>query len=360
MKILTILGTRPELIRLSRIIPLLDKFSKQVIVHTGQNYDENLDKVFFENFKLRKPNYYLDAKGSFGQQISIILNKIEKIINIEKPDRFLVLGDTNSSLGAIMAKRMGIKVFHMEAGNRCYDDKVPEEVNRRIIDHSSDYLLPYTYRSCENLTSEGISRNRIFVIGNPIFEVLKYNEKKIRNSKILEKLKLKKNKFFLLTLHRSENTDDPKRIYQLIQSFDKIYKKYKLKTIWPIHPRSRKSITINKIKLPKGLEIIEPLDFFNFIKLEKNCYCTITDSGTVQEECAIFNIPNLTIRDSTERPETIEHGSNFITGVSIDKILNGISLTLKNRNKSQCPLEYKYKNVSNTVAKIILQNYLND
>ena len=196
MKILTILGTRPELIRLSRIIPLLDKYSEQVIIHTGQNFDENLDKVFFQNFKLRKPNYYLGAKGSFGQQISIILNKIEKIIDLEKPDRFLVLGDTNSSLGAIMAKRMGIKVFHMEAGNRCYDDKVPEEVNRRIIDHSSDYLLPYTYRSCENLTSEGISRNRIFVIGNPIFEVLKYNESKIDKSKILKKLKIKKNKFF--------------------------------------------------------------------------------------------------------------------------------------------------------------------
>lgn len=360
MKILTIIGTRPELIRLSRIIPLLDKYCKQVIVHTGQNFDENLDKVFFQNFKLRKPNYYLGAKGSFGQQISIILNKIEKILDIEKPDRFLVLGDTNSSLGAIMAKRMGVKVFHMEAGNRCYDDKVPEEVNRRIIDHSSDYLLPYTYRSSENLISEGISRNRIFVIGNPIFEVLKHNEKKINNSKILNKLKLKKNKFFLLTLHRSENTDDPKRIYQLIKSFDKIYKKYKLKIIWPIHPRSRKSIKINKIKLPKGLEITEPLDFFNFVKLEKNSYCVITDSGTVQEECAIFNIPNLTIRDSTERPETIEYGSNFITGISIDKILNGVSLTLNNKYKSDCPSEYKYKNVSNTVAKIILQNYLND
>lgn len=360
MKILTILGTRPELIRLSRIIPLLDKHSEQVIIHTGQNFDENLDKVFFQNFKLRKPNYYLGAKGSFGQQISIILNKIEKIIDFEKPDRFLVLGDTNSSLGAIMAKRMSIKVFHMEAGNRCYDDRVPEEVNRRIIDHSSDYLLPYTYRSCENLTSEGISRNRIFVIGNPIFEVLKYNESKIDKSKILKKLKIKKNKFFLLTLHRSENVDNPKRIHQFIKSFEKIYKKFKLKTIWPIHPRSKKSIEKNKIKLPEGLEIIEPLDFFNFIKLEKNSFCVITDSGTVQEECAIFNIPNLTIRDSTERPETIEYGSNFITGVSIDKILNGISLTLSSKSESDCPPEYKYKNVSKTVAKIILQNYLND
>lgn len=196
MKILTILGTRPELIRLSRIIPKLDKYCEQIIVHTGQNYDQNLDEVFFKNFNLRKPNYYLAARGSFGEQISTILNKMEKIIQKEKPDRFLVLGDTNSSLGSIMAKRMGVKVFHMEAGNRCYDDKVPEEVNRRIIDHSSDYLLTYTYRSCENLVNEGIDRNKIFVVGNPIYEVLNFYSSKINKSLILKKLRLKKKIIF--------------------------------------------------------------------------------------------------------------------------------------------------------------------
>ena len=329
-------------------------------MHTGQNYDKNLDQVFFKNFNLRKPDYYLGAKGSFGEQISIILDKIEKIIDKEKPDRFLVLGDTNSSLGAIMAKRMGVKVFHLEAGNRCHDKKVPEEINRKIIDHSSDFLLPYTYRSCENLMKEGISRNNIFVIGNPIYEVLKFNEKKINNSKILNKLKLKKKTFFLLTLHRTENTDDPIRIKNFVKSFGKIYEKYKLKIIWPIHPRSKKSIKLNKIKIPKGLNLIDPLDFFDFIKLEKNCFCVITDSGTVQEECSIFSIPNLTIRDSTERPETIEFGSNFITGVNIDNIMNGVSLAIMNNKKVDCPAEYKYRNVSNTVCKIMLQNYLND
>ena len=352
MKILTIVGTRPELIRLSRIIPLIDKYSKQIIVHTGQNFDKNLDKVFFENFSIRKPDYYLGARGSFGSQISTIL---EKIIEKEKPDRFFVLGDTNSSLGALMAKRMGVKVYHAEAGNRCYDDKVPEEVNRRIIDHSSDCLLPYTYRSAENLVKEGIDRKNIFVIGNPIYEVINYYDKQINKSNILNKLKLQKKKYFLVTLHRTENTNDPKRLKNFLDSFKKVHAKYKLDLIWPIHPRSKLSIKDNNLKIPKGLRTINPLDFFEFVKLEKNSLCVITDSGTVQEECAIFGLPNITIRDSTERPETIEGGSNFITGDSAEKILSGINISIKTEHNFQCPNEYKYKNVSNTVLKILLQ-----
>ncbi len=355
MKILTIVGTRPELIRLSRIIPLIDKYSKQIIVHTGQNFDKNLDKVFFENFSIRKPDYYLGARGSFGSQISTILEKIEKIIEKEKPDRFFVLGDTNSSLGALMAKRMGVKVYHAEAGNRCYDDKVPEEVNRRIIDHSSDCLLPYTYRSAENLVKEGIDRKNIFVIGNPIYEVINYYDKQINKSNILNKLKLQKKKYFLVTLHRTENTNDPKRLKNFLDSFKKVHAKYKLDLIWPIHPRSKLSIKDNNLKIPKGLRTINPLDFFEFVKLEKNSLCVITDSGTVQEECAIFGLPNITIRDSTERPETIEGGSNFITGDSAEKILSGINISIKTEHNFQCPNEYKYKNVSNTVLKILLQ-----
>ena len=355
MKILTIIGTRPELIRLSRIIPTLDKFSKQIIVHTGQNYDKNLDHVFFKNFKLRKPNYYLGAKGSFGDQISIILKKMEKIIEKEKPDRFFVLGDTNSSLGAIMAKRMGVKVYHVEAGNRCFDDKVPEEVNRKIIDHSSDFLLTYTARSAENLVREGIDRSNIFIVGNPIYEVMSYYEKQIERSNILQKLKLKEKKYFLLTLHRTENTTDPKRLKNFLDAFKKVYKKYKLELIWPIHPRSKISIKKNKLTIPKGLKLIDPLDFFEFIKLEKNSLCVITDSGTVQEECAILGLPNITIRDTTERPETVESGSNFITGDSTEMILNGIDISIKNKNSFRCPDEYKYKNVSNAIIKILLQ-----
>tara|TARA_B100000787_G_C16193899_1_gene299343 strand:+ start:1219 stop:2295 length:1077 start_codon:yes stop_codon:yes gene_type:complete len=355
MKILTIIGTRPELIRLSRVIPLLDKFSKQVIVHTGQNYDKNLDGVFFKNFDLRKPDYYLGAKGSFGSQISIILKKMEKIIEKEKPDRFFVLGDTNSSLGAIMAKRMGIEVYHVEAGNRCFDHKVPEEVNRKIIDHSSDFLLTYTGRSAENLVKEGIDRRNIFIVGNPIFEVMNFYETQIENSNILRKLKLKEKKYFLLTLHRTENTTDPIRLNNFLKAFKMIYKKYKVKLIWPIHPRSKISIKKNKLIIPRGLELIDPLDFFDFVKLEKNSLCVITDSGTVQEECAILGLPNITIRDTTERPETVEGGSNFITGDSVEMMLNGIDISIKNKDNFRCPDEYKYKNVSNTIVKIMLQ-----
>jgi len=196
MKVLTILGTRPEIIRLSRIIPKLDNHCEHIIVHTGQNYDYELDKIFFDSFKIRKPDYYLNARGTFSKQVAIIFEKLETILIKEKPDKFLVLGDTNSSLGAIVAKRLMIPVFHMEAGNRCFDDNVPEEVNRRIIDHSSSVLLPYSDRSCENLLSEGIPRNRIYITGNPIYEVIKSNTKNINRSKFLKKLKLKKNSFF--------------------------------------------------------------------------------------------------------------------------------------------------------------------
>jgi UDP-N-acetylglucosamine 2-epimerase (non-hydrolysing) len=355
IKILTIIGTRPEIIRLSRVIPLLDKFSNHILVHTGQNYDKNLDSIFFKNFKLRKPDYYLSARGSFGEQISIILKKIEKIIKEEKPDKFLVLGDTNSSLGSIMAKRMGVEVYHIEAGNRCFDDRVPEEVNRRIIDHSSDYLLTYTQRSCENLVSEGINRRKVFVVGNPIFEVINFYKKEIDESSILKKLNIKNKNYFLLTLHRSENTDDPIRLNNFLNAFELIHNKYKLNIIWPIHPRSLKNLKMNNLKIKKGIKLIKPIGFFDFIKLEQNSFCVITDSGTVQEECAIFDIPNITIRDSTERPETVEGGTNFITSDSQHLIENGIALSIKS-NKNRCPLEYKYENVSLTIAKIILQN----
>ncbi len=355
MKILTIVGTRPELIRLSRVIPLIDKFAEQIIVHTGQNYDKNLDEVFFKNFNLRKPDYYLGARGSFGNQISIILKELEKIIEKEKPNRFFVLGDTNSSLGAIMAKRMGIKVYHVEAGNRCFDERVPEEVNRKIIDHSSNFLLPYTYRSAENLVKEGIDRKNIFVVGNPIFEVINFNEKQIEKSNILKKLKLKIKKYFLITLHRTENTTDPIRLNNFLNAFKKINKKYKMELIWPIHPRSKQSVINNKLNIPMGLRLIDPLDFFEFVKLEKNSICVITDSGTVQEECALLGLPNITIRDTTERPETIEGGSNFITGDSSEMILNGVDISIKNKDNFKCPEEYRYKNVSNTILKILLQ-----
>ena len=246
-KVITILGTRPEIIRLSEIIPKLDKFTNNIIVHTGQNFDSNLDKVFFKNFRLRKPDYFLKARGNFSEQIGTILKKLHIIIKKEKPDRFLVLGDTNSSLGAIVAKRLNIPVFHMEAGNRQYDDIVPEEVNRRIIDNCSDILLPYTNRSCENLVAEGIPRNKIFISGNPIFEVIKKNIKNINKSNILKNLNIDKNKYFLLTIHRQENVDDIVRLKFIVRTLKKIYSKHKKPIIWPIHPRTFKNLKKFKI-----------------------------------------------------------------------------------------------------------------
>ncbi len=357
IKVLTIIGTRPEIIRLSEIIPLVDKYFNQIIVHTGQNYDYELDKVFFKNFNLRKPNYFLNANGSFGLQLSTIFSKLEKILLKEKPASLLVLGDTNSSLSAIIAKRLNIKVYHMEAGNRCYDHMVPEEINRKLIDHSSDVLMPYTYRSCENLIKEGIDRKNIYVTGNPIYEVLLKHKLKINKSKIKNKYKLKKDNYFLITLHRQENVDDWKRLKQFLNIFDKTFDLYKKPIIWPIHPRTLKVLNKFKYKINSSKVIfIKPLDFFDFVNLEKDAKCVLTDSGTVQEECAIFKTPVITLRKTTERPETIESGSNFTIDNNIAKIERSIELACDLKNYITAPSEYLCKNVSQKIIKILMNN----
>lgn len=359
MKVLTIVGTRPEFIRLSIIIKKLDLHCEQILVHTGQNYDYELNQIFFKELNIRKPDIFLEAKGSFGAQLAIISKKFEKVIKKVKPDRLLVLGDTNSSLSAILAKRMGVPVFHMEAGNRCFDLKVPEEVNRKIIDHSSDILLPYTNRSCENLVNEGIPRRRIYITGNPIYEVLKTFEKQINNSKILKKMNLNRNKFFLLTLHREENVDNKNKLKEFIGVLNDIHAKFKYTIIWPVHPRTKKNLVNNNLLDPKNkaLKIIKPLGFIDFVKLEKNSYCVLTDSGTVQEECSIFGIPNITLRETTERPETIESSSNMITSSNIEIILNAINISVKYSNNITIPEGYEVNNVSDKVCKILLSNY---
>ncbi len=356
-KILTILGTRPEIIRLSLIIPLLDKYTDHKIIHTGQNYDYNLNKIFFKNFNLRKPDYFLNAKGSFAAQISTIINKLHRIILKEKPNRFLVLGDTNSSLGAIVAKRLGVKVFHMEAGNRQYDDIVPEEINRRIIDTSSDILLPYTSRSAQNLTKEGFDRSKIFITGNPIYEVINKFFKDINRSNIDKSLDLNEKKYFLITLHRQENVDNKSRLKLICSALSDINKKFKFKVIWPIHPRTLKNIKKFNIKLNKNIISTKPLDFFSFVKLEMNAFCVLTDSGTVQEECAIFKVPNIILRDKTERPETIEAGSSIISMNNKKDIINSIKFSTDNKLISDDVEGYHDLNVSKKVLNIILSNY---
>lgn len=350
MKVMTLAGTRPEWIRLSLIIPKLDKLCDHVLVDTGQNYDKNLRDVFFRELGIREPDHLIGATGTFGEQIANILEGLEELIGFEKPDAFLVLGDTNSSLGAIMAKRMGVRVFHMEAGNRCFDDQVPEEVNRRIIDHSSDILLPYTERSRQNLLQEGIHSSKIYVTGNPITEVMEAFHDYIGDSDILDKLQLDANRYMLVTLHRQENVDNPARLDKFVEAFNALPDKYEMPIIWSVHPRTRKQLNHN---IRSEVKLVEPLGLFDFVRLEKNAYCVLTDSGTVQEECCIFEVPVVTLRDTTERPETVEVGSNFISGCELEAILRGVEVATQPFHW-HAPEDYQVENVSDTVVKIVL------
>jgi len=356
MKVMTILGTRPEIIRLSRIIEKLDSHSKHILVHTGQNFDKNLSDIFFKELKIRKPDYFLKVKSAtIGEQIAQILTETEKVMEKERPDKILILGDTNSSLSAIIAKRMGIPVFHMEAGNRCYDDRVPEEVNRRIIDHSSDILLPYTERSRANLIREGIAHERICVTGNPILEVINHYEDSINRSDILRRLNIKKKKYVLVTLHRAENVDLERRLRDFISAFTAISRQYGVPVICSLHPRTRDKIRHFGINVdPEAIRFNEPFGFFDFIRLERDALCVLSDSGTVQEECCIFHVPNVTIRDVTERPETLECGSNILSGADNDTILRCVKIVMSQSPVWVVPPEYLKVDVSSTVVRLVL------
>ncbi|HLO18146.1 MAG TPA: UDP-N-acetylglucosamine 2-epimerase (non-hydrolyzing) [Anaerolineales bacterium] len=358
MKILTVLGTRPEIIRLSRIIEKLDATCEHLVVHTGQNYDPNLNDVFFNEMNIRQPNIFLGAKGSFGEVVGMILAGCEQVMRAEKPDKFLVLGDTNSALAAFIAKRLGIPVYHMEAGNRCYDDRVPEEVNRRVIDHSSDVLMPYTERSRQNLLREGIPGERVFVTGNPILEVITHYESQIHSSNIHKHLLVHPQEYFLVTLHRAENVDLDSRLHQFVQAIEQIGKKYQMPVVVSTHPHTRNRMQEFGVDLKKQhIHFMDPFGFFDFVYLERNAFCVLSDSGTVQEECAIFKVPNVTLRDVTERPETIECGSNILSGVDAESINRCVELVVNRSNQWRVPPEYLADNVSDTVVKI-LHGYL--
>jgi UDP-N-acetylglucosamine 2-epimerase (non-hydrolysing) len=355
MKIMTILGTRPEIIRLSRIIEKLDGLCNHILVHTGQNYDPHLNEIFFQQMGVRAPDLYLNSKGTFGEQIGTILTHSEQIMLSEKPDKFLVLGDTNSALAAFVAKRLGIPVYHMEAGNRCYDDRVPEEVNRRVIDHSSDILMPYTERSRQNLLREGIPGNRVYVTGNPILEVINHHAKQIAESNIHKTLNIKPGVYFLVTLHRAENVDDESRLRQFATAFEQLHQQYKLPVIVSTHPHTRNKLQTFGISVDNPqIRLLEPFGFFDFIALEQKAHCVLSDSGTVQEECAIFKVPNVTLRDVTERPETLECGSNILTGSNPDQILLCVKTVLSRPADWTPPIEYLAEDVSHTVIKLLM------
>ncbi len=356
MKVLTVLGTRPEIIRLSRVIEKLDRLCDHKLVHTGQNFDPSLSEVFFHDLSVRAPDYYLGIVGeTFGQQIGQMLAAVDKVLLQEHPDALLILGDTNSGLCSILAKRMGIPVFHMEAGNRCYDDRVPEEVNRRIIDHSSTILMPYTYRSKENLRREGIENYRIYVIGNPIFEVLQHYQAQIHQSSVHIQMGVEPGKYFLATMHRAENVDIKERLGRLAQALQRLPKEHGYPVICSLHPRTRSRMEEYGIGVQDDdVRFLIPLGFFDFVALERSAYCVLSDSGTVQEECCIFEVPNVTIRDVTERPETIECGSNMLSGVEPDQILRCVEVVTNRKGTWTPPSEYLDPNVSDKVIKIML------
>jgi len=353
---MTILGTRPEIIRLSRVIEKLDAVCEHVLVHTGQNYDHSLAGVFFEELGVRAPDHVLAVRSAtFGQQIAKVLAESEKVLTAHRPDRLLLLGDTNSSLSAIVAKRMGIAVFHMEAGNRCYDDRVPEEVNRRVIDHSSDVLMPYTERSRANLLREGIASDRIFVIGNPIYEVIQHHEDAIGRSDVLSRLGLEAQRFFLVTMHREENVDAEERLGSLVDALQLLEREHGLPIVVSTHPRTRDRMARFGLDAQSALlRFPEPFGLLDFIALQRGARCVLSDSGTVQEECCIFRVPNVTIRDVTERPETLECGSNILSGADPDAILRAVRVVLEQGPSWRVPPEYLVEDVSVAATKIVL------
>lgn len=357
MKVMTILGTRPEIIRLSLIIKKLDNYASQhILVHTGQNFTPSLSEVFFQELNVRKPDYVLaNQQLSLGEQLSKMYKELEQLFLKEQPDKVLILGDTNSGLSAILAERMGIPVLHMEAGNRCFDLEVPEEKNRRIIDAISSFNLPYTPQSKENLIKEGIPSNRIIISGNPINEVLKHYKSSIENSNILNDLSLEKSNYFLVTAHRAENVDHEDRLLEIMKGINMVAEFYQKRIICSIHPRTKSRIeNIPLLEVHPLVEFHEPFGFFDFVNLEKNAFCVLTDSGTVQEECCLFHIPTVTIRKTTERPETIQCGSNMLSGIDANQIVTCVHVMVNQLKNWSYPEGYGHVDVSDKVIKVVL------
>ena len=361
LKLLTVIGTRPEIIRLAEIIKLADNIYDHILVHTGQNYDYSLNDIFFKDLGLREPNYFLSVAGNnLGETIGNVISKSYDVLVKEKPDALLVLGDTNSVLCTIAAKRLKIPIFHMESGNRCFDQNVPEEINRKISDHISDINLTYTEHSRRYLLSEGFRKDHIFVTGSPLFEVLSIHKTEIEQSMILDKLNLINNKYFVISAHREENIDLADNFIKLCDALNAVAEKYSMQIIFSTHPRTLKQIENKKIKFHSLISVMPPFGFFDYIKLQKNAYCVLSDSGTISEESAMINFPAISIRTSTERPEAIDAGTIVLGGITKNEILNSIDLCLKTHisNIKKIPWEYEIPDVSRRVIRII-QSYTN-
>jgi len=360
IKLMTILGTRPEIIRLSEVIKKCDMYFDHVLVHTGQNYDYTLNQIFFEDLGLRKPDYYLEAVGEdLGETIGNIIAKSYKLLSEIKPDAVLILGDTNSALAAISAKRLKIPIFHMEAGNRCFDENLPEETNRRIVDHIADVNLCYSEHARRYLNYEGIAKERTFVTGSPMTEVISANIKKINESKILNTLKLETGKYIILSAHREENIDTEKNFLSLMNAVNAIAEKYDMPVIYSTHPRSAKFIEERKFKFHPKVSSLEPFGFSDYVNLQINAFCVVSDSGTLPEEASYFHFPAVCIRTSTERPEAIDKGNYIIGSISEEQILQSVDMAvcmIKNGDIGVKVPDYIDENVSTKVIKII-QSY---
>ena len=360
LKLMTIVGTRPEIIRLSEVIKKCDDYFEHILVHTGQNWDYTLNQIFFEELDLRQPDYYLDTVGkNLGETIGNIIAKSYDVIEKENPDALLVLGDTNSALSAISAKRLKCPIFHMEAGNRCWDWNVSEMINRKIVDHIADINLPYTEHSRRYLISEGIDGKNIFVTGSPMREVLSLNIDRINSSDILEKLCLKKQKYILVSAHREENIDNEENFISLMTSINNIAEKYNMPVIYSTHPRSKKFIERRNFEFHPLVKSLEPFGFMDYNKLQMNSYCVLSDSGTLSEESAILDFPGVLIRTSTERPEVLDKGTVVIGGIKEEYIEQALEIAINmNENKLNniLPSDYLDINISDKVVKLI-QSY---
>ena len=360
-KVMTIVGTRPEIIRLSRVMAKLDEFTSHILVHTGQNYDYELNEIFFKDLEIRRPDYFLNVETtSLGAAVGDIIRKSEEVLLKEIPDALLVLGDTNSCLSAYMARRLHIPVFHMEAGNRCFDFNVPEETNRRIIDHIADFNLVYTEHARRHLISEGLPHRRIYLTGSPMFEVIMHAMPKIKASEILSELKLEKKNFFIVSTHREENVDNPAHLKSIMTILNQLAEKYDLPVVISTHPRTNKRLEqLDDFKTDQRIRFLKPFGFTDYINLQMNALCTISDSGTISEESAILSFPAVSIRNAMERPEAQDAGTIFLTGFDKSTVLNCISVAIeehKQRKYVNNVYEYSINDTSWRVLKLILGN----
>ena len=358
LKVMSVVGTRPEIIRLSRVIAKLDKHCQHTLVHTGQNYDYELNQVFFEDLGIRKPDYFLDVAGkNAAETIGQVIIKVDQIIEEVNPEAMLILGDTNSCLAAIPSKRRKIPIFHMEAGNRCFDQRVPEEINRKIVDHTADINMPYSSIARDYLIAEGIPADRVVKTGSPMYEVLTYYAKDINNSKILKNLNLKPQKYFVVSFHREENVDDVEQLKKFTHSLNNIAEHYGLPVIISTHPRTQKRIDGLRIKFHKNISLLKPLGFHDYNHLQKNAKAVLSDSGTINEESSIMNFPALNIREAHERPEGMEEASVMMVGLGAERMMQSLQILESQPFGDERLLrqvyDYSMPNVSDKVLRII-------